>query len=308
VEEPKPDSDVVWCYFSPSVSLYPENGSSGVYYRSVIEIAFGWEQSHATVDLSTDDVPVDGTVTFDASGEVATFEPTAPLLPSTTYVVTSTFGLGESARATWTTSATGAPVDAEALVGGVYALDLFSGRWISPAGAGDLLPALLGGAPLAVLLSPSAWDGSALTMTSAAAQADGVTQDACTESTVLSTSADFSANPEVAVEGSSVPIPVAGAQFVVDALQLTGAVTPDRDAIEGVAVAGTLDLRDAAVPNYPDPCELVAIAGIACEPCSDGAMACLPIQTDSMVARRVSTAGLVPIDAAAIAANPTCVP
>ena len=75
-----------------------------------------------------------------------------------------------------------------------------------------------------------------------------------------------------------------------------------------MAIAGTLDLRKATVPDYPDLCELVLIAGIACEPCSDGAMACLPIQTDSMVARRVSAAGLAPIDAAAIAANPACVP
>ena len=103
-------------------------------------------------------------------------------------------------------------------------------------------------------------------------------------------------------------MPVAGARIVVDALGLTGDFAPNGDALEGVAIVGTLDLRDAAVPDYPDPCELVAIAGIQCEPCSDGVSACVPIQTDSMVARRVSTAGLVPIDAAAIAANPACVP
>lgn len=295
-------------YFSPSVSFYPENRSSRVYYRTLIEVAFSWQQAAATVDLSTDDVPVDGTLSFDASGEVAKFEPTAPLLPSTTYVVTSTFDLGERARATWTTSATGAPVNAAALVGGVYALDLYSGRWISPPGVGDFLPALLGGAPLAVLLSPSAWDGRALTMTSAAAQADGVTQDACAESAVLSTSADFSANPAFDLEGSEVAVAFSGARFAFTPLHLTGAFTPDGDGMEGVAIAGTLDLRKATVPDYPDPCELVVVAGIACEPCSDGAKACLPIRTDSMVARRVSTEGLATIDAAAIAANPACVP
>ena len=54
--------------------------------------------------------------------------------------------------------------------------------------------------------------------------------------------------------------------------------------------------------------DLAVIVGVRCEPCSDGAMACLPIRTDGMVARRVSAAGLAPIDAAAIAANPACVP
>lgn len=287
-------------------SFFPENGATDVFYKTPIEIVFGQDETTtATITVTTGGTEVTGETTFSSDGETAYFMPDADLMPSTTYEVAVAFSGGKNASATWTTSDTGAVVDGTTLIGNIYAIDIFSGRITEPAGVGDLLGSLLGDTPINVLISPSELNGTDLTMRGALGNAD-LTQDVCSESIDFPVPADYTDSPYFTIEGLNVPISVQGITLTIDTLNVSGAFSPNGDAIEGAAITASLDSRKLSGLDVGDICELVVIAGVSCVPCTDGEAACLDVKVDSLVAAKVGTGGITPIDLAAVEANPAC--
>lgn len=80
------------------ISTVPANNAAGVPFNQIITATFSEAMNPATVNSNTftltapGGVAVTGTVTYTASGSVASFTPTAALLPNTTYVATITTG------------------------------------------------------------------------------------------------------------------------------------------------------------------------------------------------------------------------
>jgi hypothetical protein len=80
------------------ISTVPVNGATGVATNSALTATFGSAMNPATIDAATftltapGAVAVTGTVTYAASGSVATLTPAANLTPSTVYTATITTG------------------------------------------------------------------------------------------------------------------------------------------------------------------------------------------------------------------------
>lgn len=84
------------------VSTNPVNGATGVLLNQAISAAFSKPLTPATVTSSsftvtTGGTPVAGAVSYSATGSVATFTPTANLIPGTLYTATLTTGITDTA-------------------------------------------------------------------------------------------------------------------------------------------------------------------------------------------------------------------
>jgi hypothetical protein len=295
--------------------FFPADGATGVFFRTPIEIYFNQDETTtATItlaDASGADVP--GTATFSGDGEVATFTPSASLSPSTEYTLTAAYSCGKTATATFSTSATGAAVDPTTLVDNVYNIDLGSGRIINPPGVGDLVEPLIADAGVYILVSPTAVEGSSITMTGALGVDDGtgLAQDVCTESINFPVAADYTGNPYFTISGEDVAISVQGFSLEIAALDLSGAFSPDGNAIEGIkldafadtsSLGSLLDLGDdpAAV------CGLLVGFGVSCVDCGNGQATCIQLVVDSLTAPITAIDGLQEITNGDVQSNPAC--
>lgn len=279
--------------------FYPANGATDVYYRTTIEVMFAQEEddSSATLTLDAGGTAVAGTTEWSDDGMTAWFVPNEPLMPSTAYTLKVTYSCDKNAESAFTTSATGAAVDATTVVDHVYNIDLFSGRIVEPAGVDELLESLLAGEdPINILVSPTSYADGKIEMRGALGTMDGsnIIQDVCSESINFPLPADYSEDPYFSIEGEDVPLSVQGISLTIDQLNVSGAFAPDGSAITGVAVDAFADTRPLASLGVGDICELVVIAGVSCIPCSDGANACLKIKVTDLVAEEVP--GLMGLD------------
>jgi hypothetical protein len=103
------------------ISTNPANKAAGVAFNQSLSAAFSIAMSPGTINSSTftvtapGNVAIAGTVTYAVSGSVATFTPTAALLPLTTYVATITTGAQDlngtalAANYVWTFTTGAAP-------------------------------------------------------------------------------------------------------------------------------------------------------------------------------------------------------
>ncbi len=271
----------------------PDRDATEVYYRTPIELTFSADESSATITLTdgTSDVAAD--VNFSGDGKIATITPSAALMPSTTYTLNISYSCGD-VTSSFTTSNVGAAIMAGDSVGKTYNIDLASGRITQPAGVGDLLLGLLEGNPIDILVGPSEYDETAMTlaMIGALGARDGsaIIQDDCEQSIDFPVAADFSANPFFSIEGTNVDLAVAGVELTLARIEITGAFAPDMSEIVGVTLEGDADTRelDGLIDGVDDICATVAAVGVSCTACPDGEAKCLSIAADSIIAEEVA--------------------
>jgi O-glycosyl hydrolase len=103
------------------IAVVPASGATNVALNTQVTATFSEPMMASTITSTTftlsaqGDVAVNGTVTLDPTGEIATFSPTANLAPNTTYMATITTGVESSAGIpigaadTWTFSTPPAP-------------------------------------------------------------------------------------------------------------------------------------------------------------------------------------------------------
>ena len=307
------DTDTTDCV-AGIASTFPEADATGVYYRTAIDVRFTQDETadSASLSLATaggDDVA--GTVTFD--GRNANFAWSAPLSPSTEYVLTVEYSCDRTATVGFTTSAVGTPIDAEDILGNVYNIDIGDPdiRIVEPPGVGDLLGGLLADQDVpAILVSPDFYDDveDTITMIGAIGADDSTDQDTCTESIVFPEPADYSQNPYFEIAGENVEIAAAGVVISLQRIEVSGAFAPDGSAIAGARLSGKVDTEALGdlVGDLGDVCQLVAGFGVQCEDCGDGSITCLSLVADNITAARVSTDGLIEITAEDIAADEAC--
>lgn len=289
------DTNVVDC---PTATPFPANAAADVYYRTSIEMKLQTAAPEATITVVTTDGSTEVAGTSVVNGTTVVFTPTTALAASTGYTATLTRDCGETPW-TFTTSAVGTPIgDVSSLEGNAYALALTSGRFVEPAGVGDLLQQFLTTDVLVGVQTASATDIDMI----GAIGVDGAeppAQDTCTV-TIPFPTADFSENPffEVNATGQATNISVSGITVAIDDLIISGAFSPDGANIQGAVLSGSIDtyglagiLDETCTPDSADwetckngICDLAGGIGVTCEACEDGEAHCLSIYVDSIAA------------------------
>lgn len=279
-----------------TVTAFPENGASEVYYRTSVEFTMSAVESDASISLSDGSADVAGSSAV--VGDRVVFTPDAPLAPSTTYTATLSWSCGPT-EVSWTTSDIGSPADPASLVGKAYSLDLGAGRFVEPPGVGDVIGSFL---DTEVLLGVTAADASIVHIMGALGDGAG-NQDICEPSFDFPVDADFTENPYFIVESDSLNLDISGVLVTIEDLEVSGAFSANGDQVAGASLRGTLDVSILEELVGSDPCSLLVAFGVSCETCSDGVTeTCLSVYVDSMVATEVN-GPLEEIDQATADAN-----
>jgi hypothetical protein len=261
-----------------TLSPFPGSGETGVYPRTTVEASFLFEPDPSAT------LQVDGLVGTAAWREsTLVFTPSRPMRPNTGYTARVTRDCApQDVTWTFTTSDVGPPVDGSALPGRAYVLDLESGRWIAPAGVGQLLTS--SGAS-ALLVGVAAADAGTVELVAATALQWADPIDACAP-TMPFPAASFDENPFVAA--GPAPGPIAWDTGLFDAplpltnVRFTGSFAPDLATIEGGTLTGELVLTGATADG-DTACETLAQVGVTCGACSDATNGeCVAVQVDGL--------------------------
>jgi hypothetical protein len=282
-------------------SQFPEDGETDAYYKTDVRFQLSEADPSASIEVT------------DAGGSVVSGSTSSvgnlviwegdDFAPSSDYTATLTYECG-TAEASWTTSPTGSPTGG-AIVDRVYDLDLATGSWILPSPeVGALLATEL---DVELLFMPVSAD-TEIVMRGAVGTGNDE-QDLCSP-TIEFPAASFD-DPFFRIASDLLTLEVAGYAIDVQDLDLSGAFTPNGDGMEGASLQGVIDTRplvEVLAPGGADDavCQLVAVFGVSCVDCGGGDNYCLEVWVDSIVAEEVSSDPLLPIDQAAIDANPDC--
>jgi hypothetical protein len=297
--------------------VHPGDGATGVFYRrSGVRVEFDQdERVTGTISVrASGGAPAPGTTTFSADGETMTYTFTAPLTPSTEYIVDIGYACGSSLRSTFTTSSTGAPVNGADQVGSVYELDLLQldPDDVHEPADWDTVEAVLIANPFPPLyLSPAAFGPGGFT-TRLGVEVPGVLspeQDLCEPAIDLPFLSSYDENPYFTGSSTNLTLPqMSGIVWNLRSVEASGAFAPDGSAIEGLQIDALIDLSGNDHLGLGDLCQLIAIAGVTCGDCGDGTSTCVRFAAEGIRAPRVDLGTLQLVDAADIAANPACEP
>jgi hypothetical protein len=287
---------------------FPESGTDSAFYRTSVEFTLATADAAASISLS-DEAGTDVPGTSSVVDNRVVFKPSSPLSSSTTYNATMDWECGPTS-VTWMTSGVGDPIeDVGGLVDQTYSLDLASGRFVQPAGVGDILGSLL---EFELFIGVTKADASSINMIGALSDDSGLAQDLCTETIDFPVAASFGENPYFEIVSDSLPIAVEDFVVVIEDMELSGAFSADASSVEGVVLAGKIDTRplvDLVSPGggENDVCVLMQTFSVDCEECGDGSGPfCLTVFVDSMTATGVDDLTITPRTADDIALDAAC--
>lgn len=263
-------------------STFPEDGATGVYYRT--SVAFVLQEADPTASIAVEDEA--GTVVPGAStvaGATVTWAGD-PLAPSAAYDAVLTDACG-TVRITFRTGSTGEP--APDVTGDTYELDLQSGRWIEPPDFGDVLPSLA--AAYGLLVSVTEVTDSSLSMFAAVTK-EGV-QNTCAL-TVPLVDASYD-NPYFELTSAAFPVSLPADTMYITDFVVAGAFAPGGTSMDGVTVRGMIDTRPLALMllGTDEACGTLSAFGVTCKACPDGSGDyCVAVDVEDVTADRVDAA------------------
>ncbi|MCB9663260.1 MAG: Ig-like domain-containing protein [Alphaproteobacteria bacterium] len=285
-------------------SIHPQDRSTGVYVKDLFSVSFTEaESTTATFRIvrTSDDTPLGVTdVTWDSTGKNVWFRPARALDPSTDYTLEVCHSCDEFA-ASFTTSAVGTTLASpSSLVGETYVIDPSTPRVVEPPGLGATMSSLLAQLDETAALAITGLGGGQTALQAqlgtveasfSGSQVYGVTQS-CVETSAMTPALQFT-NPYLRF---------AGTRFKPDGylsdVVLTGAFTPSGDALEGIEVSATMDVRDMGdilseltEDGTPDAaCNVLFSFGVPCAACSDGKKYCVKTVIHGLRALRAPSA------------------
>lgn len=290
----------------------PADGASDFYYRGTLAFELSDDDDSASISLEgADGTAVDGTSSVD--GDMVYFAPSAPLAAATSYVANLTYcGAEEPVSVGFSTSELGTVAeDVSVFVEKTYAVDLSSGKFVEPAGVGDLIGGLI---DVNILVGVTASTETSMDLIGAISESASTDQDLCTE-TLSIPPADFSQNPYFEIDASAgIEISVSGVDVGLDSLFIAGTFAADGSKFDGAVVEAELDVRKLAplladLIQSEDPaeaCNLLLGFGVTCEECSsDTEPYCIGLVVEDLAAPSTGTP-LVAKTADDIAADTTC--
>ncbi len=251
-------------------TTWPQDGDMAVYHRDAIAFTLSEPDPTATVVA-----PFDGVQSTSEDGLTITYRPSGPLEPETDYTVQLDYCRGTPAIR-FRTSELGQPLhDDLDLTGSVYQADMAEARYTAGDGVSNVIRALIGDFVLLQIVQAS--DTAFQLRTALTVEENGdVLQDPCGHTADLP-SADFMEAPFFSHGADDVLLTTYDTTMNLLDFTASGTVAPDGSWVGGITMAATLDTREAAVllDIAPDDiCLLADNAGLACEPCADGASYC----------------------------------
>jgi hypothetical protein len=285
------------------LAQFPEQGSTDVYVETDVRFTLSEEDTTATISV-TDSAGTTVPGTSSVSGTLVTWTSDERLQPTTQYNSTLTYACGD-ATVTWTTNEIG-PATTVELVGQVYGLDVANGEWVQPPGVGDLIASQLGATQ--IFLSVTNVTETNIEMLGAIGS--NAVQDVCSPTIPFPPAAWE--DPFFSLESELLPLAVSGFVINIEDLELEGGFAPDGSRIGGGSLKGSVDTRPLVEAfglegGETAICDLVATFGVQCLACSDGSGDfCLSVWVDNMGAANLPGTTVIPIDQAAIDANPDC--
>jgi hypothetical protein len=281
---------------------YPVDGQADVYYRADIEFSLSEADSSASISVTdSSGAAVSGTSSLNDDGDYVTFTPDAAMSPSSSYTatITSCDG-GQSADIGFTTSSLGTEMSADP-TGKTFVVDLASGRFVKPAGVGDLIGGLLENSILIGVISAD----TELAIRGAISEDTSTAQDTCNPTLDDFPNADFSDSPYFVIPEGDVTIAVAGVSVQINSMSISGTFAEDATYFGGGTVSGEIDARDLGPllegqvddtsPDYL--CSLLAGFGVACITCaSDGEPYCATLQVVDLIAEE-QDGEIIPVEA-----------
>lgn len=214
---------------------------------------------------------VTGLTALSADRLQATFTPDAPLAPETTYTVIAS-ECEDLIEHGFTTR--GVAVSVDDIASRSWGLSVGSSEWIAPASAPLFAPLL--DLPSFVLQIDTSSGLPHLVGRFAADTALGLTPVPCAPLLDFGP-LDLSDSPRFTTHDDSMTFRWLGLSMSLSAMHVTGTFAGGGTSIAELSLSGLLDARVLeAVTGVEDLCDQAAEFGDACEPCTDGAVACLP--------------------------------
>lgn len=216
---------------------------------------------------------VTGSTELAADGMSATFTPGQPLANETNYTFTTSV-CGNQASTSFRTAA--APLEEEALTDRTYAMDYDDVTWVSPSAISSFSSSIPVEYILLHIAEANATDQTIDAIGSLGIDGtSGVEQDTCQDTFGFGPQ-DFATNPVFRVGPTTLTFPANGDEVSMYNAFIEAVFVEDGDAIENIAISGTVDTRDfEASVGLGDLCALVQLFGDQCTTCPDGETKCL---------------------------------
>ena len=249
-----------------------------------------------------DGAPIPGSLERSADGLTLSFTPESPLSHSTVYTAHAQLCGIYPSDWSFQTSELEPPLNTD-LTGRTYALDLSSARMLSPEGVGPLISNFV---EVDILLQIRERSPGGLTFLGALTEPSGQSQDLCQPTFALPL-ADFAEDPYFEIGPQDVGIPLSAGMIPIRDMTVSGAFAPDGHYFGGGTLGGVLDMRDLAPllveagvlkePSMEGACALLVGFGVDCAACpEDGALGCVVLEADTIVAEWRSGLELTPIE------------
>lgn len=176
------------------------------------------------------------------------------------------------------------PPVAVVLDGTTFSVDLTAVTVVQPPGLATLFSELDSGPALFHVLHE---DDSIMELAIALGDVDGG-QSPC-EPVHRLPAADFTQNPWLEIHGASLPLSMGGHPVTMDYMGLSALISSDGARWDAGSLSAVLDTRELAplFKDGTDVCALVEGMEGVCEPCPDGAVACVAVELDNVRARQV---------------------
>lgn len=264
--------------------LSPAADTAHVPVETLIQAAFDTPLP-ATADWRLAVAGLDGATSLSPDRRLATFTPSAPLQPDTTYDVTAE-ACGDQATASFRTL--GPPIDLGRLAGRTWNVDLAALSWVSPASSSALLPLL----DMPAVLTHVSVDADGLHLEGRfAASIDGVVLPIpCAPAFDLGR-LTLAGNPRFTTDATGFAFKWQGQDLRVEDIHVEGVIDDQGTTLDSLSFRGLLDVRPLqAITGIGGLCAQAEAYGEACEPCTDGVVACLPALVTDGVATEVDAA------------------
>ncbi len=259
----------------PEVTIaetFPADAATGIFVGEGLWVEFSGEtEADITLATAAGDAH-EGNQVWISPTRLA-LDPTGPLLHSTDYVATVTWGAAGSQTFGFTTSDEGSVPFEQDLVGNTYAFDINSGTILSPQGGEQFLDQLNS----ALLMTVTAQTDTTIGFRGALALADSdpPEQDFCAETVEFDDPPPIWADPTFQAGPADVPqsfdIPNVGpVDLTFRQMEVSGTFAStnatDVDQIIGGSVYTVVDIRDAGLGI---PCAQIGlfVPGIVCQSC-----------------------------------------
>ncbi|MCB9777584.1 MAG: hypothetical protein H6742_03385 [Alphaproteobacteria bacterium] len=283
------------CDLTSLVAERPADGADPVSRSASLVLAANAPLGDVDIQVQADGVDLDGDVVID--GSWVSWTPRG-MMPADAQVEWTADSCGVTAAGGFTTGSLGDTVDAAALQGQSWALDLDRATWLEPPGGQILLGQVFGGD---LLLGVQASSGATLDLIGGAAEEvepGWIQQDPCIP-TFDFDAVDFGNNPYISVGPTTLELDFEGVPVVLSQVYLGGVFVDGGAGIEDASLQAEIDARDVAgsLGGTADQlCDLVeSYFGIECIACStDAEPLCLALDIQEIPGTLVPGLQVVP--------------